>query len=140
MNFIYVQILVTSDRKLVNFSIIATFLNRFRRVAFLVHSTPSDLRSGSSIYHCTMWHIPLRCKWYITFHYRWYIPIRFVWFFYSATGGSDSPLYPKLQIQYLVIVKAFHIVIYEYIAKLFRGVSMYGNNHLRANMLNEALQ
>ena len=96
MNFIYVQILVTSDRKLVNFSIIATFLNRFRRVAFLVHSTPSDLRSGSSIYHCTMWHIPLRCKWYITFHYRWYIPIRFVWFFYSATGGSDSPLYPEI--------------------------------------------
>ena len=94
MNFIYVQILVTSDRKLVIFSIIATFLNRFRRVAFLVHSTPSDLRSGCSIYHFIMWHIPLRCKWHISFRYKWHIPIRFEWFFYSATGGSDSPLYP----------------------------------------------
>ena len=97
MNFIYVQILVTSDRKLVNFSIIATFLNRFRRVAFLVHSTPSDLRSGCSIYHFIMWHIPLRCKWHISFRYKWHIPIRFEWFFYSATGGSDSPLYPTLK-------------------------------------------
>ena len=97
MNFIYVQILVTSDRKLVNFSIIATFLNRFRRVAFLVHSTPSDLRSGCSIYHFIMWHIPLRCKWHISFRYKWHIPIRFEWFFYSATGGSDSPLYPALK-------------------------------------------
>ena len=94
MNFIYVQILVTSDRKLVNFSIIATFLNRFRRVAFLVHSTPSDIRCEGLIYLFMMWHIPLRCKWYILFRYSWYIPLRFGWFFHSATGGSDRPLYP----------------------------------------------
>ena len=98
MNFIYVQILVTSDRKLVNFSIIATFLNRFRRVAFLVHSTPSDIRCEGLIYLFMMWHIPLRCKWYILFRYSWYIPLRFGWFFHSATGGSDRPLYPQYAI------------------------------------------
>ena len=46
----------------------------------------------------------------------------------------------KLQIQHLVIVKAFHIVIYEYIAKSFRGVSMYGYNRFWSNELNYALQ
>ena len=58
----------------------------------------------------------------------------------EVRGVLDFHRILKLQIQYLVIVKAFHIVIYEYIAKLFRGVSMYGHNCLWANMLNEALQ
>ena len=58
----------------------------------------------------------------------------------EVRGVLDFHRILKLQIQYLVIVKAFHIVIYEYIAKLFRGVSMYGHNCLWKNMLNEALQ
>ena len=58
----------------------------------------------------------------------------------EVRGVLDFHRILKLQIQHLVIVKAFHIVIYEYIAKSFRGVSMYGYNRFWSNELNYALQ
>ena len=58
----------------------------------------------------------------------------------EVRGVLDFHRILKLQIQHLVIVKAFHIVIYEYIAKSFRGVSMYGYNRFGSNELNYSLQ